>query len=104
MQCDLRAYGAKVCAKVNFTVHSFTFSHTFSHSNLNIFFCPFKSFLVTQSNLNKWRGATPPSGMVLFTKYKVPSIGRQQKWYVCTKDISLGSSALQVNTFYKVDI
>ena len=37
MQCDLRAYGAKVCAKVNFTVHSFTFSHTFSHSHFNTF-------------------------------------------------------------------
>ena len=33
MQCDLRAYGAKVgtfCAKVKFTVYSFTFSHTFT--------------------------------------------------------------------------
>ena len=31
-----------------------------------IFFCLFKSFLLSQSNLNKWRGATPPSVMVLF--------------------------------------
>ena len=40
MQCDLRAYGAKVgtfCAKVNFTVNSFAFSHTFSHSHFNTF-------------------------------------------------------------------
>ena len=29
------------------------------------FSCPFKSFLLTQSNLNKWCSATPPSGMVL---------------------------------------
>ena len=35
--------------------------------NLYIFFCPFKSFLVTQSNFKKWRGATPPSGMVSFS-------------------------------------
>ena len=36
------------------------------YENLYSFFSPFKSFLVTQSNLNKWRGATPPSGMVFF--------------------------------------
>ena len=54
---DLRAVGAKVAL------------HTPDHPPLRKplhFFCPFKSFLVTQSNLNKWRGATPPSGMVLF--------------------------------------
>ena len=54
---DLCAVGAKVAL------------HTPDHPPLRKplhFFCPFKSFLVTQSNLNKWRGATPPSGMVLF--------------------------------------
>ena len=53
---DLRAVGAKVAL------------HTPDHPPLRKplhFFCPFKSFFVTQSNLNKWRGATPPSGMVL---------------------------------------
>ena len=34
--------------------------------NIYIFLCPFKSFLVIQSNLNKWCSATLPSGMVLY--------------------------------------
>ena len=65
---DLRAVGAKVALQ--------TPDHPPLRKPLH-FFCPFKSFLVTQSNLNKWRGATPPSGMVLFlTNQYLPQSSR----------------------------
>ena len=35
-------------------------------ANLYTSLCPFQYFLVIQSDLKRWCGATPPSGMVLF--------------------------------------
>ena len=47
--------------------------HTLNHPPFT-FCCPFKSYLVTQSNLKKGSGATHPSGMVLFSKNWFPSL------------------------------
>ena len=60
---NLRAVGAKVGVQSN--PHCIR-PTILPSEKFYIFFCPLKSFLVAQSNLNKWCGATPPSGMVLF--------------------------------------
>ena len=80
--------------------------------NLYIFFCPFKSFLVTQSNFKKWRGATPPSGMVSFSTSLLAYA--QQTWltrlvnfFQCGMGQSWANNSvfkLYLNSWYRVVI